>query len=407
MKDYQITYIDMTSSQDLLGLSDPGILSPGSTATKAEGPTPHQWLKCMGAFADRFKNISRLQEQQEDVNLNCVRVALIDDGCESIGERFLGESFNEYRTQGREWRVSPYWQSASGHGTLMASLIRRICPSADIYVIRLKTFDTADSSKIQIDPISAIEVRRRCSPQGYGFPLTNSLQAIRHAVSTGVQIISMSWTIKPPEDVKIRDEFEDAVREAEKKGILMFCSASDQGKFPDASYPYSASIQHIFRIGAGDAMGVTSHFVDDAKVDFIFPGEDVTIDTMLSDDVQDQASQSFKAMAYTGSSVATALAAGLAALVFECVRLGVLYSLEQSGTQVPLLATDLKSLKTKEGMKTALNRIGKNAGRNDKYINVWETFQEGTLSLERADTRDEQLAAIAELARVKFLSKIQ
>lgn len=113
----------------------------------------------MEEFADHFRQIKGIRDRMGDASLNPVTVALIDDGTdithdELKGNNFPGKSFDLYNDG---WRVSPFWASASGHGTLMARLIKRICPSAMIYTIKLKTVKTANSAKLQIDPRSAIQ----------------------------------------------------------------------------------------------------------------------------------------------------------------------------------------------------------------------------------------------------------
>lgn len=90
-------------------------------------------------------------------------MALIDDGVDTNdagldGATFAGKSFDS--SSWEEDRVSPYWESTCGHGTLMARLIRRICPSAVVYVIKLKgRRSTRRGAKMNIDAQSAIKVR--------------------------------------------------------------------------------------------------------------------------------------------------------------------------------------------------------------------------------------------------------
>lgn len=123
----------------------------------------------MENFAGAFRQIKNIHEKQREPLLNPVTVALIDDGTDithpelqvraSTRERayrsFPGRSFDHF--QGG-WRVSPYWVSSGGHGTTMARLIHKVCPSAVIYVIKLKTQPTAKSNKLQIELKSAIQV---------------------------------------------------------------------------------------------------------------------------------------------------------------------------------------------------------------------------------------------------------
>ena len=125
----------------------------------------HRWVQCMENFAEHFRQIPSLRDRITDPSLEPVEVALIDDGADITrpdlgdvrGKKFPGKSFCCYQ-EGSTWRVSPYWDSSSGHGTLMARLIHKICPSAIIHVIKLQTFAVENSNKLQIDPDSAIKV---------------------------------------------------------------------------------------------------------------------------------------------------------------------------------------------------------------------------------------------------------
>ena len=125
-----------------------------------------------------------------------------------------------------------------------------------------------------------------------------------------VQIISMSWTIeRTQENASDIADLESAIEAAAKKGILMFCAASDQGAVGDHSFPYACGgTKHLFKIGAAGASGTIWKWVGEGEVDFIFPGQNI---------VMEQPNNTSIAVCekLTGSSVATALAAGLAALI--------------------------------------------------------------------------------------------
>lgn len=132
---------------------------PAMTPRPEGYSNPHKWMQCMEEFASYFSQIKGIHDRMEDASSNPVTVALIDDGAdithpELKGNNFPGKSFDLYNDG---LRVSPFWTSDSGHGTLMARLIHRICPSAMIHIIKLKTVKTADSGKLQIDPQSAFQ----------------------------------------------------------------------------------------------------------------------------------------------------------------------------------------------------------------------------------------------------------
>lgn len=143
------------------------------------------------------------------------------------------------------------------------------------------------------------------------------LYAIEAAVAKDVHVISMSWTVDPPKG-KTKAEFDKVLGKAEGKNILLFCSSPDLGNFFSDHYPTAWGPDKVLRIGASQADGHAYSLVQPDNVDYIFPGVDVVRANNrlirfrgLDDD-----------KSFTGSSVSTALAAGLAALVLWLAVIG-------------------------------------------------------------------------------------
>ncbi|TGO48651.1 hypothetical protein BCON_0234g00150 [Botryotinia convoluta] len=164
-----------------------------------------------------------------------IRVALIDDGIDIT--RLKHKHNKEQSFCNRDGNVAPYYISSFGHGPAMASQIYRICPRAQLYVLKLD--DHLHGGKRQIEPLSAA-------------------QAICEAVAKDVHIISMPWTIPRPDDSRTREILEAAISEARQKKILMFCSASDGGPIEDTGFPWAAAKSNIFRIGAATDKGMAN-----------------------------------------------------------------------------------------------------------------------------------------------------
>ncbi len=218
--------------------------------------------------------------------------------------------------------------------------------------------------------------------------VTNQPQAVRAAIAKGVDIISMSWTIERTdinsEDIKA---LETEIRAAANQNILMFCAAADQGQnysavdflnethhyvgaYRDRTYPAASSTKNIIKIGAAEASGAALRSVgDQALIDFIFPGHQVAMDQ-----AHDPKVKSYPTL--TGSSVATALASGLAAVILYTVQLA----------EVSNKSKDLrgyKSLKDHERMKVAFSQIGTTKESENKYITVWNRFTKVVKQAER------------------------
>lgn len=173
----------------------------------------------------------------------------------------------------------------------------------------------------------------------------------------------MSWTVNSNDP----DAFKTAIDRAAKAKILMFCAASDKGKGRDINYPHSCSPTNTFRVGAVKASGHIWEWVPEPQnLDIGLPGHDVLMKHELPQGAE------FKLESHTGSSVATALAAGLAALILECVRLGHAYSVAYNIHHPDLIITedDYKLIRTREGMMDAFERIGV----NEKLIEVTNVF---------------------------------
>lgn len=221
----------------------------------------------------------------------------------------------------------------------------------------------------------------------------------------------MSWTIKKTEENTSHIEsLEKAVQAAAKDNILMFCAASDGGAVTDQTFPAESQRESVFKIGAATEEGKAWKWVGEGKnVDFIFPGHEV---------VQERYKEALlqNCNLLTGSSVATAIAAGLAALVLDCVQLAALhyenlldqqkklnssrppqrggseatqnstYPEDESRLQQEKLDVDQAidraekvrrhdyvNLKATEKMKAAFHKIGVT---NEKYVKVWDLFQD-------------------------------
>jgi len=118
----------------------------------------------------------------------------------------------------------------------------------------------------------------------------------------------MSWSIDASIDIP---GLNDAFRDAEEANIIMFCASIDRGPtVTDQTYP--GRTKKCIKIGASTAKGHRLTWVSKEDSDFLAPGEGIQpAETHL----WSQQSDPF------GSSVSTALAAGLAGVLLYCDRL--------------------------------------------------------------------------------------
>ncbi|KAM7190402.1 Peptidase S8/S53 domain containing protein [Rhypophila sp. PSN 637] len=237
----------------------------------------------------------------------------------------------------------------------MAKQIQQMCPKAQLYVLRLEDHPSDDGGR-QISAKSAA-------------------QAIRAAVKKQVHIISMSWTVGPPENDTVRRDLEKAITDAANENTLMFCSASDKGANQNETYPSKAT-NNIFKIGAANPAGRPDQWV--RNVDFIFPGSNTVehdakssffVSTTSSDGQVLPGVTTKETLVVSGSSIATALAAGLAALLLHCVQVRIFLGVSEEEKKI--LRAKFEGLKTHDQMKQAFKKIGVT---EDNLVTVWEVF---------------------------------
>ncbi|CAK7215119.1 hypothetical protein SCUCBS95973_002370 [Sporothrix curviconia] len=194
-------------------------------------------------------------------------------------------------------RVSPWYLASNPHGTQMANLLCAIDPLCQLFVAKI-----ADSR--------------------YGYSAARAAEAVKWAIERDVDIISMSFTT-----TEKNTEFDKAVRAAMDKGILIVCSHHDEGaRIGMEVYPACLSSiggsNTLLRMASCNMYGRLLHEWDDSSADkgskmddlydFCINSQDVTVGTIP-----------FLAASTDrigGSSVATAIAAGVCSLLIACLR---------------------------------------------------------------------------------------
>ncbi len=330
-------------------------------STSALKPS-HRWLDATDAFAQCINNVWQkvVKELRKEAATGTgkgplpeIIVALIDDGVDTTQDHLVGRILPG-RTLGFDGdRVRPWHASENGHGTIMASMICRVCPMVKIYPIRLRTGSRG------IDPQSAVD-------------------AIEAAVERGVDIISMSWTVAAPAQGDLQRAFDNALQRAIDNDILMFCSSKDSGHIDDSDYPAGYRPNSVIKIGAANPTGLPYDWAGSLdRLDFIFPGVEVIQRHANPPEGVDKLP-----VEKTGSSVATALGAGLASLIMYCTNIGSRYG------KVGLNETHFHSLHKRDVMVETIRAFGRSSSKetDGKFIEVWKRLEGKTQELTRAST---------------------
>ncbi|KAH0499666.1 hypothetical protein TgHK011_006843 [Trichoderma gracile] len=400
-----ITVNDSDTSNAAQPGRSPAAHSPQLNQTIARHRRRHDWLDIMDKFAAGIDLIDMERTRSPDIFAEEVRVALIDDGVEITNRNLTNRIYNGwtcdtgYEGNGLQGIPRPYTSSETQHGTFMASTICRICPRAKIFVFRL-------------DVVSKPGERAH-------FTAKSAADALELAIdpSRKFDIISMSWTIARNQvNAKDMDRLDKALKRATAQNrVLLFCASPDSGEMTKAQaetfYPFGCDGGvGLFKMAAATVDGIRVSMAG-SRFDYSLPGHEV-------EDTSQPAGASAREMLQktshasevehsglkTGSSIATALGAGLAALIIYCVRLSAAYAHRlnpSAGTSANsdintgvLGRNALELIKQPAQMRRIFDRMVSTGSSGDRYIEVWEFFGELADELEALGRHIEELKDI-------------
>lgn len=219
----------------------------------------------------------------------------------------------------------------SGHGTAVAFQLMKTCPTAEIYICRvarkIKEKWVVDKNAVEKAIYKSIDKRQ-----------------------WGVDIINMSFGWNHNDHAGVRK----AIASAKAEGVLLFASTSNYGVTTPNDMLFPASADEVISVDAADGNGDPAKFNPSSvsvrgKERFSAPG--IRVSSPISKQLFD------------GTSFASPIAAGVAALVLEFAR------------QTPLADSPsvLAHLGERKGMVRILREMSKQKGVDQfGFLCPWE-----------------------------------
>lgn len=281
-----------------------------------------------------------------------VRIAILDTGI-SLPEEHIW-NFEDRIKDFKSWlrtNEDDKTEDFDGHGTHAAALLLKTAPNANIYIARV--FRDRKETK---GNITAGEIHRRVA------------NAITYAVEEWkVDIITMSFGFDEPVPI-----IEDAINLADREKIVMLAAASNNGGNDDIAWP--ARLDKVICIHSTDSYGNPSDFT---------PTECSYSDNfgILGQAVKSSWPPHLKQgteIRKSGSSIATPIAVGIAAIVLDFLR----HILSARAHRLPESdAVLFRKVRTTAGM-SCIFRLMATKRRGYDYIAPWSLLDVGPNGLE-------------------------
>ncbi|GAP83724.1 putative subtilisin like [Rosellinia necatrix] len=239
-----------------------------------------------------------LKDQYPDIQDWRIKVGVVDTGIStarfSIDSHVVhGRSFVWTNTAKEFEQETSWWLATDSHGSQMANIISQLDPRCIFYMAQV-----TDDARY--------------------FNEGNVVKAFEWLISEGVQIINCSFALRHPSTA-----LRDVVRKARSRGIVIMCSTSDEGENTDEVWPAAYYTQqegaverfdNVFPIVGCDEHGKPSRFSSEAAGRYYFRGEDIDASGTDLELLTEPG-------VVRGSSVATAMATGIASLLLACYRM--------------------------------------------------------------------------------------
>ncbi|EXK30457.1 hypothetical protein FOMG_13264 [Fusarium oxysporum f. sp. melonis 26406] len=303
---------------------------------------PEEWL-------DNLKHISMhivsLREKKPEHDFKPVKIAVLDTGCDAdlpfckIPRRKKSiKAWKDFTCEESEDTPGPdSMEDEYGHGSLMTRLIMEAAPLAHVYVVRVaKDTDELEYSSDQIS------------------------KAIRWAgLEAEVDIISMSFGF-PHDDDAISTAIEEVERSRE---IIFLASAGNNAAYQREAFP--ARHRSVISVRATDCQGTFNAsnppITDRSTIALGTFGDNLP--TRLNDEI---AKRFGPHICHPGSSIATAVAAGIAASTIGYAE--VLSTV----LPIPTEQSPVKCLKRTDGMRRLLEKMAPDQTGHNRFINpIW------------------------------------
>ncbi|KAF4452355.1 hypothetical protein F53441_4807 [Fusarium austroafricanum] len=317
-------------------LVDKNLVNPvASFPIRSKTIVAREWLNNLKHISAHIK---LLQRQIPGQVWEPVKIAILDTGYDNTLAFFKQVNRKSSVGKWKDFVAGDGIRDDYGHGSLMLRLVMESAPLARIYVARVA--ENTDEVSFNAQLVA---------------------EAIRWAgLEEMVDIVSMSFGF-PDYDETIANAIEDV---SNQRNVIFMASAGNNAKYQNEAFP--ARHRHVISIRATNFAGSFSETNPPVDDDCITPAFG-TFGGDLPSNISDEISRRFGPdICQPGSSIATAVAAGIAASTIAYAEV------LSCSLRVPAGENPVQCLKSTEGMRRMLKKMSPDQKGTTRFVNpIW------------------------------------
>ncbi len=254
----EFTVTDL-SKKDLQELNaTDGVIVEKDYLLEGSGQVDTNWQESLDQVVDGAWNVKAIHVQNVDEKVEKkVKVAVLDSGMDRLSAQSLAGGVNFIPSE-----EDSFGCDGTGHGTAVQNIILSDGSATESVV--------QNEDAIDMYSVKVLDEENQA-------PVSRIVAAIHWCIENDMDIINMSFGTLVRSKV-----LEEAIKEADQKGILMIAAAGNGGETDGSNVEYPAAYSEVLAVGSvNQKMEVSNFSARGGEVDLVAPGENIPVSMPL------------------------------------------------------------------------------------------------------------------------------
>lgn len=254
--EFTVTDLSKNDLQELNAAD--GVIVEKDYLLEGSGTVDTKWQENLDLVVDGAWNVKAMHAQDVDAKTEKkVKIAVLDSGMDRLSAQSLAGGVNFIASE-----EDSFGCDGTGHGTAVQNII---LSDGSITESVVQNEDAIDMYSVKV-----LDEENQA-------PVSRIVAAIHWCIENDIDIINMSF------GTLVRSKIlEEAIKEADQKGIMMIAAAGNGGETDGSNVEYPAAYPEVLAVGSvNQKMEVSDFSARGQEVDLVAPGENIPVSMPL------------------------------------------------------------------------------------------------------------------------------